>query len=295
VKTLFILFLVALLVIATNHSAADVITNVQGSMTLTITNQGTPDNSHGDTNGGGNTLATGWTAFLFTLTDTTPGDKITGIDAGGGGSHLNGFAGKFLQEWDVARSAGSTYYQNGTSPVGTDTNTNSGLATNPNGGFYATDSHWLLTDPTYSQEVFINTTVVSPNEEGPNPHATFITDQNPWANGPGGLHDDLPPKLGSGTGESWNTDSSLQGVFAFAPGAIPTMELIYLIIPTTSVGSYDFQSDSLNDPNTLLTFHGTFTVPEPGTLTLLGAAGFIFLGMGHRQNGRIATKNRNPW
>jgi hypothetical protein len=283
------------ILVSSGVSRASVIVQTVGNLTLTITSQGTPDNTNGDTAGlGGSTnlSANGWTGFLFTLTTSVPAANlggVSGIDAGGGGGSLEtGFTGKFLQQWGLKRTGGASpsgtvKFNPGTSPLATDTNTNSGLS--PSTGQFAVDSHWLITDQTYAQELAVSA-VNTPKEDGPALNTLYVgggVNPNPWANGATGIDDDVP-LANNGLGTAWSTDTSLTAVFATNNGSQPqTMELIYLIIPTSGVGSYNFQANDASTATILEQFTGTFSVPEPAAFALLGGAGMVFLGFGRKQ------------
>lgn len=291
----------AAVLMAAGMARAGTIIDTEGNLQLTITSQGVPDNTNGDNTGGSaSTVADGWTAFAFVLTSLTPSDGVNTI--GGNGAGANAFSGVFLQQYDLKQTvkngtlAQLKYYHGNAannSSVGVQ-DTNDSVNNWPNTsttGQYAVDSHWLIADQNFAPISTLN--VTAPFESGgPAVNASYVNN-NPWGNnGVTGLVDDTP--FGTGTkvntlGEAWDTNTGFGGSFAISGAGAQTLELIYLIIPTSGVGTYSFGATDVNNPSNIENFGGTFSVPEPAALTLLGGAGMVFMGTGRKRKTAAKT------
>ena len=239
---------------------ADVITtqvftsaaNPSGGITVTIDNQGTPNDGNGH-------VLNGYTAYEMTLSANTAGWTNSVADFGNeNNDSFTGFTGPLVIQASATTSKGVTTY----TPILSDAAT----TTAPNGGNYysALGSHFL-----YSQAANVSAGAISTD-------FTASTSIN---------------STPSDSGYAFGTATYLRGATGFYnANRLQVLPLAYLVIPNGSTVSYNAQDvvtfeTATSSTNDSINFSGTIPVPEPATVALfaLGGLGILTLGRKRKQ------------
>lgn len=251
---------------AVGMAHADTITNIVyttaantsgGGVTLTIDNQGTPND------GNGHTLP-GYTAFELTLTANNGANGwVNGVIDFGGVQNdpSSGFSGPLVVESTVSTHLGQTV----TTPILND----AGTTDNPTAGTYysALGSHFL-------DDQAVNVAA------GPDAFGSISGTITPTPNSDGGYSLGLTHSMLGATG------FYLQNQKAVQPWA-------YLVIPNGDSVTFTAQDALIqktagsNPPQDLIDLSGTIATPEPASLGLfaVGAAGLLLL---HRRRQKLS-------
>ncbi len=241
---------------ATGLASADVITtqvftsaaNPSGGITVTIDNQGTPNDGNGH-------VLNGYTAYEMTISANTAGWGNAVVDFGNEKNDtFTGFNGPLVIQESSATTKGTTTY----TPILSDTATTS----DPSVGTYysALGSHFL-----YNQSANVAAGVIS----------TDFTASTSINSAP------------SDSGYAFGTATFLRGATGFyKANQLQVLPFAYLVIPTGSTVSYtaqDVLTQEATGVNDSINFSGTIPVPEPTTATLLALSGLGILTLGRKR------------
>jgi hypothetical protein len=244
---------------ATGLASADIITtqvftstaNNSGGITVTIDNQGTPNDGNGH-------VLSGYTAYEMTIsTNNAAGGWVNGVIDFGAEQFdpRTGFNGPLVIQESSHTSKGTTTY----TPILYDTATNDA----PGSGSYysALGSHFLDNQAA---------------NVAAGPNTTDFTASTSINSTP------------SDSGYSFGTATYLRGATGFyLANQIAVQPWAYLVIPKGQTVSYNAQDVLENAAGTqdTIDFSGTIPVPEPTTVALfaLGGLGILTLGRKRKQ------------
>lgn len=241
---------------ATGLAQADTITtqvftsaaNNSGGITVSIDNQGTPNDGNGH-------VLTGYTAYEMTISANTAGWGNAVVDFGNeNNDSFTGFNGPLVIQESSATTKGTTTY----TPILSDTATTSNPAV---GNYYsALGSHFL-----YSQALNVAAGTISTD-------FTASTSVNPTP---------------SDSGYAFGTATFLRGATGFyKANQLQVLPFAYLVIPNGSTVSYNAQdvlTQEATGVNDSINFSGTIPVPEPATVALFALGGLGILTLGRRR------------
>jgi hypothetical protein len=239
-------------------ATADVITtqvftssaNPSGGITVTIDNQGTPNDGNGH-------VLNGYTAYEMTITANTTGWLNSVVDFGNErNDSFTGFNGPLAIQAVATTSKGTTTY----TPILSDGATTS----NPNNGTYysALGSHFL-----YSQSANVAAGVISTNFT-----ASSSLNATP-----------------SDSGYAFGSATYLRGATGFYnANRLQVLPFAYLVIPNGQTVSYNGQDvvtmiTSTTTVNDSINFSGTIPVPEPATVATFALGGLAILTLGRKR------------
>lgn len=249
---------VAAALAATGLASADVITtqvftstaNPSGGITVTIDNQGTPNDGNGH-------VLNGYTAYEMTISANTAGWGNAVVDFGNENNDpRTGFNGPLLIQELSTTSKGTTTY----SPILYDTATNAA----PNAGTYysALGSHFLANQGAN----------VAAGPTGSDATTNAAINSTP-----------------SDSGYVFASATYLRSATGFyKANQLQVLPWVYLVIPNGSTVSYNAQdvlTQEATGVNDSINFSGTIPVPEPTTVALfaLGGLGILTLGRKRKQ------------
>ena len=247
---------VAAALAATGLARADTITtqvftspaNPSGGITVTIDNQGTPNDGNGH-------VLTGYTAYEMTISANTAGWGNAVVDSGNeNNDSFTGFNGPLVIQESSATSKGKTTY----TPILSDTATTS----DPAAGNYfsALGSHFM-----YSQAINVAAGVISTD-------FTASATVNPTP---------------IDSGYAFGTATYLRGATGFyRANQLQVLPFAYLVIPnggTVSYNAQDVLTQQATGSNDSINFSGTIAVSEPATAALFAAGSLGLLALGRKR------------